>query len=105
LFARRRRVPIVAITDSEVSPLAKAASRAVIVGTKSKSFFQTMVAVSAAAETLATISAMRSPDVVMAGLKDSEDYFKEAKIYWAPGSNRLAEAATRFAPVEEDREG
>lgn len=84
MFAHRRQLPLVVITDSEVSPLTKIAVEVIRVGTKSQSFFQTMAAVSAAAETLATMIAMGSPDTVLSGLKASEDYFSEASIYWAP---------------------
>jgi DNA-binding MurR/RpiR family transcriptional regulator len=84
IFAYRRRIPLVVITDSEVSPLTKIAVQTIRVGTKSQSFFQTMTAVSAAAETLATMIAMGSPGAALAGLKASEQYFSDANIYWTP---------------------
>jgi DNA-binding MurR/RpiR family transcriptional regulator len=98
LFARGRKVPVVAITDSEVSPLVRIASRVIRVGTKSKSFFQTMTAVLAAAETLAAIIAMHSADSVLVGLKSAEDYFADRKIYWTPPGNHLSAAISRLSP-------
>jgi DNA-binding MurR/RpiR family transcriptional regulator len=83
-FAAKRGVPVIAITDSEVSPLAMIARHIVKVGTKSQSFFQTMVAVSAATEALATLIAMGSRKAVLDGLKSSEDYFAELDTYWGP---------------------
>jgi DNA-binding MurR/RpiR family transcriptional regulator len=88
VFANQRGIPVVAITDSEVSPLVRLARHAVKVSTKSQSFFQTMVAVSAAAETLATMIAMRSRERVLDGLKESEEYFAAASTYWSPSANR-----------------
>jgi DNA-binding MurR/RpiR family transcriptional regulator len=87
-FAKQRGIQVVAITDSEVSPLARIATHAVKVSTKSESFFQTMGAVSAVAEILATMIAMRSQKQVLDGLKESEDYFAAASIYWSPSSHR-----------------
>jgi DNA-binding MurR/RpiR family transcriptional regulator len=97
LVAHRRQVPIIAITDSEVSPLVRIANRVVKVGTKSKSFFQTMTAVLAAAETLAAMIAMRAPDAVLAGLKGAEDYFADGKVYCTPPGNHLSAAITRLS--------
>jgi DNA-binding MurR/RpiR family transcriptional regulator len=87
-FAAKRDIPVVAVTDSEVSPLAQIARRIVKVGTKSQSFFQTMVAVAAATETLATLIAMASRKTVLDGLKCSEDYFAHFNTYWTPSTGR-----------------
>lgn len=87
-FANEKAIPVIAITDSKVSPLIRIAKQAIIVGTKSQSFFQTMVGVATAAETLATLIAMGSPQAVLDGLKSSEDYFSAANTYWSPPANR-----------------
>ena len=92
-FAAELGLPIVAITDSQVSPLVRIAKHTVKVGTKSMSFFQTMVAVCAAAETLATLIAMSSRDVVLQGLKLSEEYLAATSAYWTPPSGRSAVAS------------
>jgi DNA-binding MurR/RpiR family transcriptional regulator len=91
-FASRHGIPVVAITDSEVSPLALLTRHIVKVGIKSRSFFQTMVAVSAASETLATLTAMASRKRVLDGLKSSEDYFAHFNVYWTPSNGRSAKA-------------
>lgn len=82
-FAHERGIPVVAITDSEVSPLAKFARLSVVVSTKSQSFFQTMAAVGAAAEMLATLIALGSPQQLLDGLKSSKEYFSAAQTYWS----------------------
>jgi len=87
-FAKGLGLPVVAITDSEVSPLVRISSHFVKVGTKSMSFFQTMVAVCAAAETLAAIIAMSSRDAVLSGLKLSEEYLAATNAYWIPSTGR-----------------
>jgi DNA-binding MurR/RpiR family transcriptional regulator len=92
-FASRRGIPVICITDSDVSPLALIARHIVKVGTKSRSFFQTMVAVSAASETLATLTAMASRKRVLDGLKSSEEYFTHFNIYWTPSTGRDAKSA------------
>jgi DNA-binding MurR/RpiR family transcriptional regulator len=91
-FASRRGIPVVCVTDSDVSPLALIAKRFVKVGTKSRSFFQTMVAVSAASETLATLTAIASRKRVLDGLKSSEEYFAHFNVYWTPSTARDAKA-------------
>jgi DNA-binding MurR/RpiR family transcriptional regulator len=56
-FAAGRRIPIVAITDSEVSPLAQLADHVVIVPTGSPSFFHTMTPAFVVAEILGSLVA------------------------------------------------
>ncbi|MBA1145215.1 MurR/RpiR family transcriptional regulator [Mesorhizobium neociceri] len=55
--AHRRGIPIVAITDSEVAPLARVADDVVLVQTKSPSFFHTMTSAFAVAEVLGALIA------------------------------------------------
>jgi DNA-binding MurR/RpiR family transcriptional regulator len=88
VHAAGRKVPIVAITDSEVSPLARIADKTIKVRTASQSFFQTMSAVAAASEILATLIAMGSRKAVLNGLKSSEDYFAAFHVYWKPPMRR-----------------
>lgn len=88
VHAAGRKVPVVAITDSEVSPLARVADKTIKVSTASQSFFQTMSAVAAASEILATLIAMGSRKAVLDGLKSSEDYFAAFGVYWRPPTRR-----------------
>lgn len=56
-YAHRHGIPIVAITDSEVAPLARVAHDVVLVQTKSPSFFHTMTPAFAVAEVLGALIA------------------------------------------------
>ena len=100
-FAHEKGIPIVAITDSMVSPLIRIAKQAIIVGTKSQSFFQTMVVVATAAETLATLIAMGSPQAVLDGLKASEDYFSAANTYWSPSKQPRTAVTRKCAQISQ----
>jgi len=99
-FAHERGIPVVAITDSAVSPLAKFARQLVLVSTKSRSFFQTMAAVAAAAETLATLTAMGCSGRALDGLKSSEDYFSAARTYWSTAIGRGPGLITALANLD-----
>jgi DNA-binding MurR/RpiR family transcriptional regulator len=59
-YAAAQGVPVVALTDSEVSPLAQIATATIIVSTDSPSFFHTMTPLLAVAEILAALVAGRS---------------------------------------------
>lgn len=56
-YARRNGIPVVAITDSEVAPLARIADNVVVVQTKNPSFFHTMTPALAVAEVLGALVA------------------------------------------------
>ncbi|MER9076863.1 MurR/RpiR family transcriptional regulator [Mesorhizobium sp. M0904] len=56
-YAHQHRIPIVAVTDSEVAPLARIADDVVLVQTKSPSFFHTMTPAFAVAEVLGALVA------------------------------------------------
>jgi DNA-binding MurR/RpiR family transcriptional regulator len=75
LYAARRGVDIVAITDSAVSPLARAARAAIIVPTDSPSFFHTMTPAFAAAEALAALLAAAAGAGALAAVRAMEQQF------------------------------
>lgn len=56
-YAAATGVPLVAVTDSEVSPLASLAANTILVATESPSFFHTMTPLLAVAEILAALVA------------------------------------------------
>src|SRR5689334_21291030 len=58
-YAAGRSVPVVALTDSEVSPLAQIAADTILVATDSPSFFHAMTPLLAVAEILAALVAGR----------------------------------------------
>lgn len=71
-YAAARGVPVVALTDSEVSPLAQVATATIIVSTESPSFLHTMTPLLAVAEILAALVAGRSGPKATAALARTE---------------------------------
>lgn len=71
-YAARQGVPVVALTDSEVSPLAQIASATILVPTDSPSFFHTITPLLAVAEILAALVAGRSGEKATAALARTE---------------------------------
>lgn len=67
-YAHQCRIPIVAITDSEVAPLASLADDVILVQTKSPSFFHTMTPAFAIAEVLGALIAGRGADAAREAL-------------------------------------
>ena len=74
-YAVAQGIAVVAITDSEVSPLAQIARHTVIVSTESASFFHAMSPAFAVAEVLGAIIAGRSGDAALASLRHLEEHF------------------------------
>jgi DNA-binding MurR/RpiR family transcriptional regulator len=72
-YAAERGVPIVAITDSEVAPLARMAQQAIVVDIDSPSFFHTMTPAFVVAEALAALVAGRGGDRSRAALLRTEE--------------------------------
>jgi DNA-binding MurR/RpiR family transcriptional regulator len=68
-FAAGRGVPIIALTDSEVAPLAHLADHLVVVPTASPSFFHTMAPAFIVAEILAALIAGQSGAVAVEALR------------------------------------
>jgi DNA-binding MurR/RpiR family transcriptional regulator len=81
-------IPVLAITDSEVSPLARIAEKAIIVSTHSPSFFHTMSAAFAAAEILGSLVAGRRGDRALEALRRMEHQFSALKIHLNPGFSK-----------------
>jgi len=71
-YAADRDVPVVALTDSEVSPLAQIAANTILVATTSPSFFHTMTPLLAVAEMLAALVAGRGGAKALAALEHTE---------------------------------
>jgi DNA-binding MurR/RpiR family transcriptional regulator len=72
LFASERKAKVVVITDSSLSPLARAADTAIIVPTDTASFFPSMTPSLAAAECLAALVAVKRGESALAALAESE---------------------------------
>jgi len=71
-YAARQGVPVVALTDSEVSPLAQIAVAMIPAATDSPSFFHTMVPLLAVSEILAALVAGRSGAKALEALSRTE---------------------------------
>ena len=71
-YSRGRGVRIVAVTDSEMSPLAALADETLIVGIDTPSFFHTMVPAFATVECLAALVAARHGSQTLAAIAASE---------------------------------
>ena len=69
---RDRGVPVVALTDSAVSPLASLATATILVATESPSFFHTMTPLLAVAEILAALVAGNGGQTALAALERTE---------------------------------
>ena len=80
-YAHSRGIPVVAITDSEVAPLAKLSEAAVIIPTDSPSFFHTMAPAFAVAEVLATLVAGHGGDEALEGLRRFDDQLGAFKVH------------------------
>jgi DNA-binding MurR/RpiR family transcriptional regulator len=83
-YARRRRARVVALTDSELSPLSALADEAILVRTETPSFFHSMTPAFAAVECLAALVAARRGPEALAALEASEGQLADFGIYDQP---------------------
>ena len=83
-YASDRRVKIVAVTDSEVSPLASIADELLLVGTETPSFFHSMTPAFAAVECLAALVAARQGSDTLKSLARSEAQLAAFDTYVLP---------------------
>lgn len=89
-YAAKRGVPIVAVTDSEVAPLAQIARHALIVPIDSPSFFHTMVPAFVLAELLAVLVAGHGGDATLDALRQADAQLAELQTHLSrnPRSDR-----------------
>ncbi|GHE03070.1 transcriptional regulator [Defluviimonas sp. 20V17] len=76
-YAAARDVPLIAVTDSEVSPLAQIARHKLIVPIESPSFFHTMAPAFTLAETLAVLVAGRGGEAALEALRKTDAQMAE----------------------------
>jgi len=88
-YAHALGVPVIALTDSAVSPLARNTAATILASTESSSFFHTMTPAFALAEILAGLVAGRESDEALEALRRADDYHASLGTY----------ATTRPAPV------
>jgi DNA-binding MurR/RpiR family transcriptional regulator len=87
-YAHARGIPVVAVTDSAVSPLAQIARSSILVSTDSPSFFHAMTPVFAVGEILAALVAGRGGDASLKALRQTEDQLNAFNIHWSPQDGR-----------------
>ncbi len=80
-YAARRGIPVLALTDSPVSPLAALANRSVIVSTDSPSFFHTMTPALAAIEVLASLVIGRGGAKALEAIAATEEQLARLNIH------------------------
>lgn len=80
-YADKRGARIIAVTDSEVSPLATLAKETIIVGTETPSFFHTMAPAFAAIECLTALVAARRGAETIKSLAASEAQLEAFDTY------------------------
>jgi DNA-binding MurR/RpiR family transcriptional regulator len=83
-YAHHKGVLVVAVTDSEVAPLAQFATVAVLVPTESASFFHTMSPAFAIAEVLGTLIAGNTGQNAIEALRQSDELFSALKTHLKP---------------------
>jgi DNA-binding MurR/RpiR family transcriptional regulator len=91
IFAKECGARIVAVTDSDMSPLVSVSDHAILVRTETPSFFHTMAPAFAAVECLAALVAARRGPTALAALESSERQLDTFGIYIIPrtkGSQR-----------------
>ena len=96
-YARRQGARVIAITDSEASPIGRLAHRVVVVGSRSPSFFDTMTPAFAACEILVALVAGLYAGNVPAAVRDTEARLHDLKTWWRADEG-LPEVASPSAP-------
>jgi DNA-binding MurR/RpiR family transcriptional regulator len=83
-YAKRCGVPLVCITDSAVSPLARLADRCVLVTTESPAFLHGMTPALLAGEMLGALVAGRGGTQAVAAIDAAERTLVDLDILWSP---------------------
>jgi DNA-binding MurR/RpiR family transcriptional regulator len=89
-YAVRRGIAVVAITDSEVAPLAQIAQDVIVVPTESPSFFHAMSPAFAVAEVLGAVIAGRGGEDALASLRHSDGHLAALNTHLKPRGSKKA---------------
>ncbi len=89
-YAHAQGIPVVAVTDSPVSPLAQVAKATILIPTDSLSFFHTMAPCFVVSEILAALIAGRGGERSLEALKRTEEQLAAFNIHWSPQDGRRA---------------
>jgi DNA-binding MurR/RpiR family transcriptional regulator len=87
-YAASQSIAVIAITDSEVAPLAQLAEQAIIVPTESPSFFHAMSPAFVVAEVLGAIIAGRGGDAALASLRHSDGHLAALNTHLKSRNNK-----------------
>lgn len=79
---RARGVPVLALSDSELSPLARVATRKLLFDTASPAFFHSMTGVQALAEALMAAVAEQGGEAVVQRLASRQQQLQRSRVYW-----------------------
>jgi DNA-binding MurR/RpiR family transcriptional regulator len=88
-YAAGRGTPIIAITDSEVAPLAQIAEDVILVPTQSPSFFHAMSPAFAVAEILAAIVAGHGGKAALAALRRTDEHHAALNVHLKPRISKI----------------
>jgi DNA-binding MurR/RpiR family transcriptional regulator len=80
--ARQAGVPVLALTDSPLSPLALAASQVLLFDGASPAFFHSMVGAQALAESLMAAVSEQGGDAVLQRLAARQKQLQTSRVYW-----------------------
>jgi DNA-binding MurR/RpiR family transcriptional regulator len=83
-YAAGRDIPVVAVTDSTVAPIAQIAEHIILVPTDSPSFFHAMSSAFVVAEILGAIVAGRRGDDALAALHRTDDHLAALDTHLKP---------------------
>ena len=87
-YAVRRGIAVVAITDSQVAPLAQIAQAVIVVPTESPSFFHAMSPAFAVAEVLGAVIAGRGGEDALASLRHSDGHLAALNTHLKPRGSK-----------------
>ena len=87
-YAVRRGIAVVAITDSQVAPLAQIAQDVIVVPTESPSFFHAMSPAFAVAEVLGAVIAGRGGEDALASLRHSDGHLAALNTHLKPRGSK-----------------
>lgn len=90
-----RGVPVLALTDNKLSPLAMAANWALFFGVESPAFFHSMTGALALAEALMNEVAAQGGEKVAERLVARQERHREARTYWQRSYRKLAAPALK----------
>ncbi|MBZ6075780.1 MurR/RpiR family transcriptional regulator [Microvirga puerhi] len=87
-FARERGASIIAITDSNVSPIARQAKATIIVPTSTPSFLQTVAPALIVIECIAALVAARRGKKAVSAIAAAEDHLERFGSYYTDKTNK-----------------